>query len=296
MGKRSQIKISTTSEVPFAKFAGVLSLGGRELDVYVLSNDERVLSMRGMVRALTGANNSVVEEIPGAKPILPLVLNDSPVEGFSSFIIPGNPQRAKGITAEQFIDFCRAYMQAVGDGRLTSAKHRRIALLCSSFLFSSAKVGLIALIDEATGYQAYREKDTLQVKIKAYVAEELRAWEKTFPDELWQEFGRLTHWRGPLHLRPKYWSKVVNEVVYDALDPDVAKYLRENKPSPSISGQNYHQWLTRDVGLRTLIPHIHQIIGIAKTCSSMREFRAKVAHYYRRVPIQMTIYVPANVA
>jgi P63C domain len=50
---------------------------------------------------------------------------------------------------------------------------------------------LIALIDEATGYQYERAEDALQVKLRAFIADELRAWEKTFPDELWEEFGRL---------------------------------------------------------------------------------------------------------
>jgi hypothetical protein len=42
------------------------------------------------------------------------------------------------------------------------------------FLASCAKVGLIALIDEATGYQYDRAADALQVKLKAFLAEEMR--------------------------------------------------------------------------------------------------------------------------
>lgn len=48
---------------------------------------------------------------------------------------------------------------------------------------------------------------------------------KTFPDELWIEFGRLTHWSEPLHGRPKWWGKLVLEMIYDTLDPDVASYV-----------------------------------------------------------------------
>ena len=58
----------------------------------------------------------------------------------------------------------------------------------------------------ATGYQYVRAEDALQVQLRAFLAEELRDWEKTFPDELWQEFGRLTGWSGPLHSRPKWWG------------------------------------------------------------------------------------------
>ena len=55
-----------TPEFPFAKFCGVLSLGGKELDAYVLSNEERVLSMRGMVAAMAQVDHGRVGEIPGA--------------------------------------------------------------------------------------------------------------------------------------------------------------------------------------------------------------------------------------
>ena len=33
-----------------------------------------------------------------------------------------------------------------------------------------------------------RAQDALEVKLKAYLEEEMRALEKTFPDELWLEF------------------------------------------------------------------------------------------------------------
>ena len=92
-----------TPEFPFAKFSGVLSLGGKELDAYVLSNEERVLSMRGMVRAFTQIDQGIVGKIPGAKVVLPLAFKDFSVGNFPEFLIPGNPRPAHGITAEQFI-------------------------------------------------------------------------------------------------------------------------------------------------------------------------------------------------
>ena len=126
------------------------------------------------------------------------------------------------------------------------------------------------------------------MKIRAFISDELRDWEKTFPDELWEEFGRLTGWAGSLHQRPKYWEKLVLELIYDALDPDVAEYLKENKPTPR-HGQNYHQWFTSDYGIKKLVTHIRQITGIAKTCTTMDELRHKVALYYKKDPLQLAI-------
>ena len=90
--------------------------------------------------------------------------------------------------------------------RLTS-RQREMAIKAGMFVTACAKVGLDALIDEATGAQYDRAEYALQVKLKAYLADELRKWEKIFPDELWVEFGRLTNWKGTVTQRPKYWGK-----------------------------------------------------------------------------------------
>ena len=45
------------------------------------------------------------------------------------------------------------------------------AIQCSILQSSCAKVGLIALIDEATGYQYERAEHALQVKLRAFVRE-----------------------------------------------------------------------------------------------------------------------------
>jgi hypothetical protein len=46
-------------------------------------------------------------------------------------------------------------------------------------------VGIIALVDEATGYQKVREKQALQLKLQAFIAEDMQEWAKLFPDEFW---------------------------------------------------------------------------------------------------------------
>jgi len=55
----------------------------------------------------------------------------------------------------------------------------------------------------------------LQAKVKAYLAEEMRKWGKTSPDELWKEFGRFTKWQGTVTQRSRYWGRLGMELVYD---------------------------------------------------------------------------------
>lgn len=281
---------------PFAKYAGFLQLGNKGVECYVLDTDQRVISMRATVKAITNTEGGNLASYVSVKALQPYFSNENLQSSIIEFSIPGTSFKSKGITAETFLDICSAYVSALSNPEIQlTQKQQEIAMNCAIMINACAKVGLIALIDEATGYQYDRAEDALQVKLHAFISEELRDWEKTFPDELWEEFGRLTHWRGSLQLRPKYWGKLVMELIYDALDPDVAKYLRENKPKPQ-SGIRYHQWLTEDIGVRALTKQINQVIGIAKTCDTMQELRNKVAFYYHKKPMQLTIdyYIKEN--
>ena len=69
------------------------------------------------------------------------------------------------------------------------------------------------------------------------------------------------------------------ELIYEYLDPDVAEWLRQNAPEPK-HGQNYHQWLTSQYGLKKLIEHIWKVIGVASTCEDMEELKIKMGELY----------------
>lgn len=278
---------------PFAKFIGELELGENKIDCYVLDTQERVISMGATVKALAKTKSADLAEYIGVKALNPYINKDLILAETVEFNIPGTHYKGRGLKAEIFLDICNAYVNAFSDGVLITPKQQEIAIRCSVLLASCAKVGLIALIDEATGYQYERKENALQLKLKAFVADEMRGWEKTFPDELWEQFGRLTSWQGTLHARPKWWGKLVIELIYEALDADVAKYLRANKPPP-VHKQNYHQWLTKHYGLKQLITHIYEIIGMAKTCSNIKELQENVAYHYRKKPMQLTMFKAHN--
>lgn len=276
--------------IPFAKHKGVLTLGNAEVDCYVLSNGDRVITRRGAVKAIADTDTGDLGKYLGSNAVkanidAELVLGKSLVE----FSIPGIHFTAKGITSDGFIEICSAYMRALNQGMLKDPRQMRIAGHCAVLLSSFAKVGLAALIDEATGYQREREDDALQIKLAAYLCEALRPWAKLFPDELWEQFGRLTNWKGSLHQRPKYWGKLVNELIYRTLDPDVADHLRTHMPPPR-HGRNYHQYFTKDFGVRKLREHILVILGMAKACRTMRELRRRVASEYQQEPMQEYLF------
>ncbi len=277
---------------PFAKFKGTIELGGDPVDCYVLDTGERVISLRSTIKAMAEVDAGNLGEYIGAKALNPFIDKDFILGELRDFHIPGTQFRGKGLTSEHFELICRGYVRALYEPESRKALTERqteIAIKCAVITAGLTRTGLDALIDEATGYQYERAQDALQVKFRAFIAEELRDWEKTFPDELWEEFGRLTKWKGSLHARPKWWGKLVIELIYDTLDPDVAEFLKDNKPLPGI---RWHRQLTENYGVRQLVSRCYEVIGVSKTCSDIRELRDRVAEHYGREPVQLTLYLP----
>ena len=305
--KGMEVETMPESKVPKATHWGELEIGSTKIPCYVLDNGIRVFSLKGVVVGLIGTDGGQLAEYIKVRPLQPYLPPDlvpaenGQLSALFRFDTGGESfaKYAQGLDVERFMDLCIAYSTALQDTlsgkaefKLT-ARQVAIASQATIFLRAAAKTGIVALVDEATGYQYDRAADALRLKVKLFIEDEMRKWEKTFPDQLWVEFGRLTRSSGTLHQRPKYWGKLVMELVYGYLDPDVAKWLKDNAPRP-IAGQNYHQWLTSQYGLKRLVEHIWLLIGMASACSCMAELRRKMAEKFGRVPVQLTMYLPAS--
>lgn len=281
--------VLTGEMLPVAKYPGVLTVGDFRLSCYVLDDGRRMISRTNATEFLTegrgGGNLESYIRIKTLEPYLPAAWQDEFVE-FTLREVTN--KQVLGITAETFLGICRAYGQA-RDAEQLNDRQVAIAKRAGAFERACSTIGIYALIDEATGFQYERAEDALQFKLKLFLQDEMRAWEKTFPDQLWEEFGRLTGWADPISSRPKYWGKLVMELVYGYLDPDVADWLKKNAPKPR-HGQNYHQWLTNQYGLKKLTEHIWMLIGIATTCETMPELRRRTAERFGKVPVQMTMF------
>ena len=276
---------------PVGRWQGFLSFGDIEVPCYVLDNGERIISRTGAAEALTKVKASGnLESYLEAHALQNYIPSDIPEQLIEFTLEHVVHKTVRGVKAETFLDICMAYVNALRDNALETDRQKEIALQSAFILAACSKVGLIALIDEATGYQYAREEDALQIKMRLFLAEEMRKWEKTFPDELWKEFGRLTNWSGGAHQRPKYWGKLVNELVYNYLDPDVYEWLKENAPKPR-HGQNYHQWLSDQYGLKKLVEHLWMLVGMGSACRNMAELRRRMAEKYGKEPVQLTLYL-----
>jgi len=145
-----------------------------------------------------------------------------------------------------------------------------------------AEVGIVALVDEATGYQEVRDKKALQAILDQFLQKELAAWAKRFPDEFYKEIFRLRGWKWSTLKRPGVVAAYTKDLVYARLAPGVMEELERRNPVMDSGRRKarHHQWLSDDVGHPALAQHLHAIIGFMRASDSWEGFKRLVDRAY----------------
>ncbi len=272
---------------PISLFQGELKIGDLDFSCHVLNNGSRVITQREVVRALTGVAFGNLPRLLSTSGLSKYINLERVAKQTIDFAIPGTQFIATGYDANLLVDICDAYLKAREDGVLKK-QQRQLAKQAEIIIRACARVGIIALIDEATGYQEVREKNALQLKLQAFIADDLQEWALMFPPEFWTELARLENIHYSPRNRPIRWGKYVMAFVYDAVDKDVANALRQKNPDPHY-GSNHHQWL-KDFGRTKVRDHLNQVLGVMKTCKDMRDFNAKFGYVFKKSPLQSTFF------
>ena len=166
------------------------------------------------------------------------------------------------------------------EGKQVPAKYDHIVKACDILIRALAHVGIVALVDEATGYQDIRDRQALQKILDSYLAKELAAWAKRFPDEFYKQIFRLRgwEWRGIQVKKPQVVAKYTNDIIYDRLAPGILQELQKKNPKDDKGRRKnrHHQWLTEDIGHPALAQHMHGVIMLMKTSGSWNDFMNKL--------------------
>ena len=272
------VEQALTDSMPYSMFRGTLNFGGREVECHVLSDLRRVFTQREVVRVLSPAGR----ESGGLSAYLdknPLINRDEVLGATFQFKVPGTQYLATGYEATVLVDICDKYLEAWERQKLKPSQ-KKIVDQAGIIIRSCAKIGIIALIDEATGFQEHRAKNALRVKLQAFIAEEMQEWARMFPEEFWYELARLESVRYSPRSRPLRWGRYVMMFVYDAIDKDVGNALREKNPNPHFL-QNHHQWLKK-FGRAKVNDQIQRVIAVMKLCNTMDDFRKKFARVFHK--------------
>lgn len=278
------LKTQDNSEIlPIALFPGKLTIGDAQFSVYVLDNGKRVMAQREVVRVLTGHVKGDLGRYLESQSIRPYIDLEKISGQTIHFKIPGTQYKGIGYEATLLLDICDAYLRA-REAKALAQNQQDIAKQAEIITRACAKVGIIALIDEATGYEAFKRKRDLQLKLQAFIADDMQEWAQMFPHEFWFELARLEGIHYSPRSRPLRWGRYVMAFVYDAIDKEVGQKLREINPDPHYK-QNHHQWL-REFGRDKVHDQLQKVITIMKLCDDMNDFRKKFARVFRKTPLQ----------
>jgi transcriptional regulator with XRE-family HTH domain len=254
----------------YAKFSAdktPLKLGEVEIPCYVLNNGMRVFSGRGIQRAIGAGAKSSGQWLSGfvkdesVSSYLPLGVLDkfnNPVE-FKRKDAGGSQTMTYGYEATLLIDLCNAIIDAYNDQRPSVTKEY---YNCANIILRAvAKVGIIALVDEATGYnkEKTRAKDELQRFLSEFINQEASRWIKTFDDTFFEDIYKMRNWTWEKTVKkPSFVGKIINDIVYERIAPMVLAELRKLNPKSDSGTRRYkfHQFLTSDIGRPTLQQHL----------------------------------------
>jgi hypothetical protein len=263
---------------PRASHEGELNLGGILIPCAVVDG-KRFLSERAVTKALgakRGGSHWRRKRTDGAE--LPLYLSANNLKvlvddelGVALKPYLYTPLRgggaAFGIAAETLPKVLNVYLKA-RDERKLIGRQREIARTADVLMRGLAEVGIIALVDEATGYQYDRARLALEEILERFIARELMKWAKTFPDEFYKQIFRLKGWKfsDVPHRRPRSLGRLTNNLVYERLAPGVLDELRRITPRDSKGRlkHKYFQRFTEDVGHPRLREHLASEITLMR--------------------------------
>lgn len=268
---------------------GVLKIGDAELPCAVLEDGTRLLNQAETLEALgrsrrAKGGSGAVDELPpflAAGNLEPFIDDDLRRSTTPVIFTPlhGGGGRAGsrqiGYRAEILPKLCEVMLQARDAGALR-ANQQRLAIQADILMRGLARVGIIALVDEATGYQDIRAREALAEILEAFIATELQPWTRTFPPDFYKHLFRLRGWSyNPVSVkRPSYVGKLTNDLVYERLAPGVLDELREKNPADEKGRRKWKhfQWLTGDVGHPRLREHIFAVIALMRAATTWDGF------------------------
>ncbi|MDP8981059.1 MAG: P63C domain-containing protein [Acidobacteriota bacterium] len=269
-----------------AAHEGTLEIGDEKIACAVLEDGTRVLSEREVTKVLGGKRGGSHwlrkrggAELPvyvSAGNLVPFIANDLAMALKTPVLYqPKAGGIAHGLKAEDFPKILEVWLKARAAGALRSTQSH-FATKAEILVRALAGVAIVALVDEATGHQAVRDKRALQEILDRFLRKELAAWAKRFPDEFYQQIFRLRgwQWKGMNVNRPQIVAHYTKDLVYDRLAPGILAELEARNPKGERGRRKgrHHQWLTEDVGHPALAQHLYAVIGLMRASSSWDQF------------------------
>lgn len=301
-----------TADLPVAAYEGTFPLGGKPIACAVLQTGIRIITQSTFMLALGRSRTpkagtgvlSTVDELPfflQSEVLKPFISND--LVQSTTPVFYRNKSGGKGVgydarllpmVAEVYLRFRDHELK--GRGGIPS-RYQRMVAAADVLIRGLANVGIIALVDEATGFQRDRATDALATILEAFIAKELRPWVRTFPEAFYEQLFRLRGLEFPKDTvkRPQYFGHLTNDIVYRRLAPYVLDELRKLTPRRSDGRLKdaFFQRLTQDIGHPKLRELLVSEITIMKLSDDYNEFLEKLDRIHPRYNETLQLALPA---
>lgn len=291
--------------LPNAKYEGELHLGDKILMCAVLDNGMRILTATAIFEAFDrprkgkSSESYRVDRMPSfinANNLQPFV--DEQLDEWTRLVpykdIHGNTKY--GYNARVLRGLCKVYIDARNAGVLVSSQ-ARFAVIAETLLYALSDIGIIALVDEATGYAKAknRAKDELQKILSSLLKEEAGKWVKTFPDTFFEMIYKMNNWTWTgAAQRPGVVGKWINDIVYERIAPKLLHELRKLNPKNENGNRTrkHFQYLTEEVGHPKLLQHIEGVMAIGRISGNnwqkfMRNLDKAYPKYYSQLELDL---------
>lgn len=280
--KRWALAAQATSETPrvLESFKSKLEIAGAQIPCAVVMGPggvQRVLSESGITNAVlgdrSGASKRKKYAASGDEPPLPIFIAPSQLKDFITDEMREGPlspidyldgnRVVRGYDASVLTAVCNVWLKAREAGALQPQQLDK-AMKAEILMRALAETGIVALVDEATGYQSVRPQNALQSYLELVIRRELAVWAKKFPDEFYENIYKLKGWTWPGMSKNRY-SVVANyttNLIYDRLGPGITEELIKKSPKneKGYRSNRLHQWLSQDIGDPMLATHMHSIL------------------------------------
>ena len=266
---------------------------------YILEDGTRVLSGNAMQNALKlqdesdNASGTRLARYLNQTTLKPFIYKDKAPGHFDPIVCYKGEQKINGYEATVLADICEAFLDARKNIKL-SARQRIIADQCEILIRGFARVGIVALVDEATGYQYERERFELEKILNAYISDEILKWQLTFTDDFYREIYRL--WKLPfipkyIKNKPSFIGKLTSKYIYEQLPKGVVDRIKEKTGKTEKGNWKYkwHQALTPEIGREHLKKQIIEVTTLMSISQSKEQFDSLFQQKYNTTPVQLQL-------
>lgn len=291
-------------------YEGEITFGDNVIPCYILEDGTRVLSTSAMQKALgvisnepTQRSSKRLDEILSSKAVSRFITDDLISSKLSPIICKNGEQKINGYEAMALPELCEIMLKVrdyASENNIELGARQKLVIAKSDIIMRGlARIGIVALIDEATGYQYDRERFELQKILNAYISDEILKWQLTFTDDFYKQVYRL--WRLPfipkyIKNKPSFIGKLTTKYIYELLPPGIVDKIKEKVGKTTKGNWKYkwHQSLTPEIGREHLKKQIIEVTTLMSISQSKEQFDGLFQQKYNKMPIQLKLEFEEN--